>query len=71
MLDLVHSLVHREQGAEGEEHHGYDEGPEVPLAAVAELVLLGCFALRPTAAQKQQRLVPGVRHRMDRLGQHR
>ena len=69
--DLVDALVHREHRAHGEQHHGDHERVEVPLPAEPERVLLGLLALRPAAAEQQQRLVAAVGQRVHRLGQHR
>ena len=40
MLDLVHTLVDREDAADGEQHDGDDERVDEPLPAVSEGVLV-------------------------------
>ena len=52
-------------------HRRDDEAVEVPFAAETERVLGRAGPARPAAADQQQYLVPGVGHRVDRLGQHR
>ena len=62
--------VEGEQAADREQHERHRERPEVALAAVAERVS-GCGLLAgPAAAEEQQRLIPGVRERVHRLGEH-
>jgi hypothetical protein len=71
MADLLDALEDRERAAEREEHEGDNKRPEESFAAVAELVPLSGLAARRLAAVQQQRLVAGVRERVDGLGQHR
>ena len=69
--DLLDALEDGERPAEAEQHQRHDEGPEVPLAAVAERVRLVGLPPGPVAAEQEQALVAGVGDRVDRLGQHR
>ena len=69
--DLVVGLVEREQATDAEQHDRHDERVDVAVPAVAEGVFRGGLALRPLAAEQQQRLVARVGDRVDRLGQHR
>ena len=71
MRELVDALGEREQRAEGEEHEGDDERPEVALHPEAERVLVGGRALAASPPEEQQALVPGVGDRVDRLREHR
>ena len=67
---LVDALVDGEASAEGEDHEGHDERPEVALTPVAERMLLRRPLGGSPHAEKQQRLVAGVGNGVDRLGQH-
>lgn len=71
VLDLLVALVEGEHAADGEEHDGDEEGVDVALAAEAEGVLRGGFALGALAAQEQQALVAGVGEGVHGLGEHR
>jgi len=68
---LVPRLVQGEEATEAEQHDRHDEGVDVALAAVAEGMLGRRRALGSLAAEQQERLVAGVRQRVDRLREHR
>jgi hypothetical protein len=57
VADSLDALIDREQGPDGEQHHGHDERVEVALTAEAELVFLGLLAQGALAAEQQQDLV--------------
>lgn len=71
VLDLLVALVDGEHAADGEEDDGDEEGVDVALAAVAEGVLGGGFALGLLAADEEEGLVAGVGEGVDAFGEHR
>jgi hypothetical protein len=68
---LLYPLAEGEQRPQAEDHEGDHERPEVPLPPIAEGVLDRRRPARPAPAEEQQALVGGVRHRVQRLGEHR
>ena len=71
VAQLLDALVERERAADGEQHDGDDERPEVALASVAEGMEWGRGALRAGTAEDQEELVAGVGDGVDGLGEQR
>lgn len=68
---MLESFVHAESASEPEQDHRDDQAPEVQLLAVSERVAgIGRLVTSPVAEQ-EERLVAGIGHRVDALGQHR
>ena len=68
---VVIALVNREASAQGEDHDGDDERPEIELVAVSVGVFQIGLPARPFHSEQQEQPVSAVDDRVDALGNHR
>ena len=71
LADVVIALVNREASAQGEDHDGDDERPEIELVAVSVGVFQIGLPARPFHSEQQEQPVSAVDDRVDALGNHR
>jgi hypothetical protein len=71
VAQLLVAFEQREQRAQGEQHDSHQEGPEVAFAPETEGMRGRGRLTPPPAPEREQSLIAGVGHRVDRLGQHR
>jgi hypothetical protein len=66
---MMNAFVHRERAAEREQDERDDERPKIKLARSTKWVTRVCGARREMNAEKKERLVSGIRERVDRFGE--
>jgi hypothetical protein len=71
VAQLLVAFEQREQRAQGEQHDSHQEGPEVAFAPETEGMRGRGRLTPPPAPEREQSLIAGVGHRVNRLGQHR